>query len=229
MACGCPCGCCGTTRRAYEAHRHCAAHLKKALAEGTALLEAFDAKAVNRKRVRPSKRFTPEVATWRGTVCRALDMSKRLGVCAGPLRCLLDMLASAAVPPVLEEKYLRPGEEPPMLLYFGHNERPDVRLTARGELTMRDVAAVRCFAHTMQTAMAAADDVADLAECEVTARDVREAVAYHRRHLAELEGMARDAAATRIQTAWRTCRDVPGYDVWRRRMLREFSELSGLA
>lgn len=97
------------------------------------------------------------------------------------------------------------------------------------ELRMADVPHVLRFVAAMRDALAKARDlrrVTALRPTDARRQLLDHLASRHSRALAALEDRVRHAAAEHIQAAWRRAWYRPGMGVWRRRMLREFGELS---
>ena len=205
-------------RDVYEAHVAFAAVLKDALEHGCALADAFDRKAT---RIRYGHRlFEDDTAGFRDVLERALVRRQGCRTGAAKLRCALDTVVTAHVDHTFEAMLAARNV---MSLYFGWRFERSVRLAPCPWMRMGDVGEVARFVRHCRAALAAADDVWVPWQQR---RVVGEAVEEHRSHLQVLEDMAQQFAATYIQRAWRRARDAPGYSVWRRRMLREFNDLS---
>lgn len=211
---------------AYRAHVACASALRHAVQLGHAVSEVLA-----RRRAPPG--LKPAFK-------RALARQPPFLTGAARLRHALDCVLCVDVDR-RQEHALRhdPGLPRVVEVYFGWDARaatarrrplrPGDVEPPRVDLRMADLAQVRVFAAAMRAALALVLDL-----WRVTGLDASDArlqlldllAARHVRALAALEDRVRHAAAAHIQAAWRRAWYRPGMGVWRRRMLREFQDLT---
>jgi hypothetical protein len=212
-------------RDEYAAHKAYAATLKAAMEHGVALADAMDRKCV---RIRYGKCvFEEETGAFRELLERVLVRRERCRTGAARLRSVLDALVNARVDRTFEAMLHDEGERSNvMTLYFGWKFGGGaVRLAPCPWMRMGDVAALWGFAAHLASALDASDAVCTHLD-SWQHFNVDDAIAEHRRHVEALREAVRHYAARYIQQAWLRARDAPGYALWRRRMLREFGELS---
>lgn len=208
-----------TALACYEAHVECARHLRHAVHLGHRVSEMLD-----------SRRAPPG---FKASFRRALARQPPFIVGAARLRQALDSVLCADVDRHQEHALRDQCPHLPWVVavYFGW-EVPATQAAAYTEATalaIRDVARVHEFAGAMRAALARARDLRR--QTSLPASDARrqlldDLVSRHSRALGSLEDRVRHLAAAAIQRAWRRAWYEPGMGVWRRRMLREFEELS---
>ena len=220
----------------YEAHRACSRRLRGAYELGCALADALDRKTPRPARGRARIQEDEDVARFREVLEGMLDRGRTFRTGGSRLRVALDDLVNACVDfwkeAVLESRSA--DHQSVLSLYFGWRFGARATLSPGPGLSVGDAAQLRAFADRLEDALDCAEG-AGVAGTGTWCRGGLEAservaatVRTYRMAIRVFRVAYRELCARAIQRAWRRARDTPGYAVWRRRMLAEFEELSGL-
>lgn len=209
-------------RGVYDTHVGCARRLRAALQMGRDLLDAFETKRPRSPPIRylrpwrGPRKFTPATKWWYATISSTMARRKPFVVGGEWLRRDLDAMLCAQIDQDTEARL----DISVVTVWIGWSSSspcPQKLLSPTPEMTMRDISLVFGFVDMLRDALEAILDMSP---------DVAEVVCVHMQHFEALEEARLHAAAAAIQSAWRRARDTPGYTIWRRRMLREFSDLT---